>query len=537
MLPRRILTVALALFSSLFSLVTLAFAQSPKSKPKLVVVVVVDQFRYDYLTRFRSDYHGGLERLLTKGADFTNGFYAQIPTVTAVGHSIMLSGAMPATSGIVGNSWFDRAENKIVTSVCDWSEKLVGAPQPAQGEKCTDADPASPKRLLVSTLGDELKDAHPDSKVIGISIKARGAILPSGHSANAAYWFDDSNGAFVTSTYYMEKLPDWADAFNNRKLPAKYVEHPWEGFETWDFHAKAGAPAFSKLPASPWGNELIEQFAEAALVDENLGKRNATDLITISFSSNDYVGHQVGPNSPEVRDMAIRTDKLLGKLFDLIDKTVGMNNTVVVLSADHGVASTVKHDQSTHMPGGNVKGNPEEIVQRALAKTFGVDAPWLIPGGGETVLYLNWDTVVKARKGPTGDPIEEDDLYRVATSALMASPDLHVARVYNRPELENGEVGDFVAQATMNGFNSKRSGDLFIVYEPGYIPGSGTGTTHFSPWAYDRHVPMLLMGPGIKPGRYDQNVEVNDIAPTLATLLDIQTPSGSSGHVLPILEH
>ncbi len=535
MLRHRIPSVA---FLSLAALIPgLGGAQTPsKPKPKLVVVVVVDQFRYDYLTRFRDDYHAGLSRMLTTGADFTNGFYAQIPTVTAVGHSIMLSGAMPAASGIVGNSWFDRAENKIVTSVCDWTVNVVGAPQPAQGEKCTDSDPASPRRLLVTTLGDELKDAHPDSKVIGISIKARGAILPSGHSANGAFWFDDQSGAFVTSSYYMEKLPAWADDFNGQKLAAKYVDEKWDGFPSWDFHAKTGAP-YAKLPASPWGNELIEQFAEAAITGEKLGQRaGTTDLLTISLSSNDYVGHAVGPNSPEVRDMAIRTDQLLGRLFTLIDKSVGLSDTVVVLSADHGVAATVKHDQETHMPGGNIRGNPEEIVQNALAKTFGVEGPWLISGAGETTLYVNWDTVVKARKGSSNEPIEEDDLYRVATSALMASPDLHVARVYTRPELENGEYGDFVAQAAMNGFNAKRSGDIFIIFEPGYITGSGTGTTHFSPWSYDRHVPMLLLGPGIKPGRYDQNVEVNDIAPTLATLLDIQTPSGSSGKVLPVLE-
>jgi len=530
MLPLRILAVALVLFSMLPP----AFAQAPK--PKLVVVVVVDQFRYDYLTRFRSDYHGGLDRLLTKGADFTNGFYAQMPTVTAVGHSLMLSGAMPAVSGIVGNSWFDRAENKVVTSVCDWKVTLVGAPQPKQGEKCGDSDPASPNRLLVSTLGDELKDAHPDSKVIGISIKARGAILPSGHSANGAFWFDDQNGAFVTSSFYMQKLPDWAESFNAQQLAAKYVDQKWDGFPTWDFHSKSGAP-YSKIPASPWGNELIEKFAAAAITGEKLGQRGATDLLTVSFSSNDYVGHAVGPNAPEVRDMALRTDQLLADLFRVIDKSVGMKDTVVVLSADHGVAATVKHDQETHLPGGNLKGNPEDIVQRALAKAFGVDGPWLIPGGGETTLYLNWDTVVKARKGTSSEPIEEDDLYHVASSALMASPDLHVARVYTRPQLENGEFGDFVAQAAMNGFNAKRSGDIFIVFESGYVPGSGTGATHFSPWAYDRHVPMLLMGPGIKAGHFDQNVEVNDIAPTLATLLDIQTPSGSSGHTLPILEH
>jgi predicted AlkP superfamily pyrophosphatase or phosphodiesterase len=518
-------------FSLLSLLAAAARAQMP-AKPKLVVVVVVDQFRYDYLTRFREDYHGGLDRLLSQGADFTNGFYAQVPTVTAVGHSIMLSGAMPAVSGIVGNSWYDRAEGKVVTSVCDWNVRLVGAAQPKQGERCSDSDPASPRRLLVSTLGDELKDAHPESKVIGISIKARGAILPSGHSADGAFWFEDATGNFVTSSFYMEKLPAWADAFNNQKLPVKYVEQKWDGFPKWDFHSVGNR--YAKLPASPWGNELIEEFAEAAITGEKLGQRGATDLLTVSFSSNDYVGHAVGPNAPEVRDMAIRTDQLLGKLFAWIDKNGGMKDTVVVLSADHGVAVTPERAEALRLPGGYVSGDTEALVQSALTGRFGKGA-WLIPGGGETSLYLNWETVRKAHNA-AGGAIEEDDIYRVATDALLSAAQLHVERVYTQEQLANGIAGDFVAQAEMNGFYAKRSGDLSIVLEPGYMPGK-SGTTHFSPWAYDRHVPILLMGLGIKAGRYNENVQVNDIAPTLATLLDIQTPSGSSGRVLPVLTH
>jgi predicted AlkP superfamily pyrophosphatase or phosphodiesterase len=522
----RVLAVV---FSALSWLASAAHAQLP-AQPKLVVVVVIDQFRYDYLTRFRQDYHGGLDRLLSQGADFTNGFYAQVPTVTAVGHSIMLSGAMPAVSGIVGNAWYDRAEGKVVTSVCDWNMSLVGAPTPKRAEKCTDSDPASPQRLLVSTLGDELKDAHPESKVVGISIKARGAILPSGHSADGAFWFDDGTGNFVTSSFYMEKLPAWAEEFNKQKLPAKYVEQKWEGFPKWDFHSFTNP--YAKLPASPWGNELIEQFAEAAIAGEKLGQRGATDLLTVSFSSNDYVGHAVGPNAPEVRDMAIRTDQLLGKLFDWIDKNGGMKDTVVVLSADHGVAATPQHAEKMRVPGGYVSGDAEEVVQSALTRSFGKGA-WLIPGAGETSLYLNWETVRKARSA-SGEPVEEDDIYRVATSALLSNTQLHVARVYTQEQMANGIAGDFIAQAEMNGFYAKRSGDLSLVFDPGYMTGKG-GTTHFSPWAYDRHVPMLLMGPGIKPGRYNETVQVNDIAPTLATLLDLQTPSGSSGHVLPVL--
>ncbi len=330
-----------------------------------MVGIVIDQFRYDYLTRFGKDYHGGLDKLMSQGADFTNAFYAQVPTVTAVGHSIFMSGAMPAVSGIVGNAWYDREEAKLVTSVCDWDVAIVAGHADPKGSKCTDSDPSSPKRLLVSTVGDELRDASEDSRVIGISIKGRSAILPSGHRATGAFWFDDVTGNFITSTFYMNELPGWAKSFNERKLPDKYVGQKWEGFPKWSFRASATSKArYEKLAAGPWGNELIEQFAEQAISGEKLGVRGATDLLTISFSSNDYVGHAVGPDAPEVRDMSIRTDQLLAKLFSAIDQQVGLRNVVIVLSADHGVAPLPDRDKADKMPGGYV---PE--VSKKLFRT------------------------------------------------------------------------------------------------------------------------------------------------------------------------
>jgi hypothetical protein len=502
------------------------------AKPKLVVAIIVDQFRYDYLTRFRSEYRGGFDRMLTKGADFTNAFYAQVPTVTAVGHSIFMSGAMPALSGIVSNAWYDRDEGQIVTSVCDWNEKTVGGrANETKGSKCTDADPASPRRLLVSTLGDELRAVNTSAKVVGISIKARAAIMPSGHLANGAFWFDDTSGHFVSSTYYMQQLPEWAQKFNGKDLGKSYVKRKWEGFPDWDFTADPGTEPYSKLAASPWGNELIEQFAEAAIDGENLGKRSDnTDLLTVSFSSNDYVGHRVGPDAPEVKDMSIRTDKLLAKLFDHLQAKVGMENVIVVLSADHGVAAAPEYAAQTRMPGGYVAADPEDAVQSALNREFG-QAAWLVPGGGgETSLYFDRDAIAKV-KTSDGKPVQMDDVYRVARKALFDTPLLHVARVYTRPELERGAAGDFVAQAEMNGFFPRRSGDIMVVFEPGFVPGT-SGTTHFSPYSYDRHVPVLFLGPGIKAGDYNGTIMPNDIAPTLATILHVQTPSGSSGRVL-----
>lgn len=511
----------------------------PAERPKLIVGIVVDQFRYDYLTRFRAKYHGGLDRMLSKGAVFTNAYYQQAPTVTAVGHSIFMSGAMPSVSGIVGNSWYDREEGTVVTSVCDWDEKTVGGAQAAKSARCTDSDPASARRLLVTTLGDELKNASKESKVIGVSIKARGAIMPSGHRADGAYWFDDVTGNFVSSTYFMKQLPAWALAFNDRKLPAQYVERKWDGFPMWNFKTGPNSAApYAKLPASPWGNELIEEFAEQAIEGEKLGQRGATDLLTVSFSSNDYVGHAVGPDAPEVEDMSVRTDQLLERLFKLIEERVGLGNAVIVLTADHGVAPVPDTEpgirSQRRMPGEYLLADAEDQVRTALVKRFGArKTDWLIPGAGETTLYFNRATVDEYR-APDGKRIDRAELFRVAKEALIGTPQLHIARVYAYDELETGVTGDFVAQAMTYGFHPRRSGDLQIVYDPFFVPGT-SGTTHFSPWGYDRHVPVLFYGMGIKPGRYNQTIAVNDIAQTLATLLDIEPPSGSSGHVLTMM--
>jgi predicted AlkP superfamily pyrophosphatase or phosphodiesterase len=498
-------------------------AQTPRN-PKLVVAVVVDQFRYDYLTRFRSDYKGGFDRMLRQGAVFTNAHYAQAPTVTAVGHSIILSGAMPSVSGIVGNTWLDRRSGKVVTSVCDWSDRLVGAETPQQGARCTDEDPASPNRLLVSTVGDELRNRNERSKVFGISLKARSAILLSGHRANGAFWFDDKSGTFVSSTFYAEDLPSWVKEFNALKLPEHYVNEKWKGFESWDFHAGPKEPAYEKLPASPWANEMLERLAEKAVEAEKLGQGDATDLLTLSFSANDYVGHQTGPDAPEVRDMAIRTDQLLGKLMDVVAQRVGRENAVFVLSADHGVAPSPSVDEQRKMPGGYISGRLDDIVSKALVSKFGPGN--YILATVDNSLYLNYKTLDEKK-------LDAAAVYQVARDALYAAPQSHVLRVFTRDQLSQGTAGDRIGQALLNGFNPTRSGDIILVFEPYYMGAmQAPRTTHFTPYNYDTHVPVIFYGAGVKAGVYRDSIEVNDIAPTLATILDIEAPSGAFGRIL-----
>jgi hypothetical protein len=483
---------------------------APPKKPKLVLAIVVDQFRYDYLTRFRSDYTAGLKRLLTRGAVFTNANYDQFPTVTAVGHSTFLSGATPSLSGIVGNDWYDRQEGRRVTSVSDPKTQLLGG---------GGGSGSSPSRLLVSTIGDELKIADLGrSRVIGVSLKDRSAILPSGHMANGAYWFDNTSGNFVSSTFYFSALPRWVEQFNDSHPAARFAGAAWLNHKM----PAGGKPLFAALAASPFGNELVAEFAERAIEVEQLGQHDDTDLLTVSFSSNDYVGHEVGPDAPEIREMAVRTDKALAELFAAAEKSAGADKVLVVLTADHGVAPLPEVDAARRMPGGRP---PAGIVNRtaedALTKKFG-SGKWIV-GGAEHSLYFNRELTAERKLDPA-------DVDRTAAEALAQLP--YVFRTYTREQLAHGAVQqDPISRRVMNGFYANRSGDVEILLDPYWI-FEQNGATHGTAFGYDTHVPVIFMGSGIRPGPYYETITPNDIAPTLAAILQIETPSGSVGRVL-----
>ncbi len=496
------------------------------AKPKLVLVIVIDQFPNTYIQRFRGQYHGGLDRMLREGAVFTNARYHQAPTVTAVGHSIIGTGAMPAVSGIIDNTWYDRDTRAMVTSVCDAQEKEVGGPTwTVDPKRCEDSDPASPRRMLASTVGDELKMASGGSRVVGISFKARSAILPAGHMADGAYWFDPKAGNFVSSTFYFPdaRLPAWADQFNARRLPDAYLDKAWPDFPTWKFQGKANK--YEHMMASPWGNELIEKMAEAAIAGEQLGRHARTDLLNVSFSSNDAVGHQTGPDSREVEDMARRVDVLIGSLINRAEAAVGAGNVTVVLTADHGVAPVPAVNVERRMPAGSLKTNPATVIQAALAQRFG-EGKWIEQASGP---HYYFDQKLIAEK-----KVDRAQVERVAADALLDSAAVHPFRVYTRTELLNGAPGDFIAESMRNGFYPRRSADLFVLLEPGWLPAmsGSTLTSHSTPFSYDTHVPVIFWGQGIRRGRFHQEIAINDIAPTLTTLLEIGRPSGASGRAL-----
>jgi predicted AlkP superfamily pyrophosphatase or phosphodiesterase len=505
---RRFHSILFSVLAALLALGPLG-AQTPR-KPKLILAITVDQFRYDYLTRFRADYTGGLHRLLTEGAVFTNARYEHFPTVTAVGHSTYLTGATPSVSGIVGNDWFDRELGRSVTSVFDPAVKNLGG---------VGMGPASPRRLLVSTIGDELKMASGGrSRVIGVSLKDRGAILPAGHMADGAYWFCDESGSFISSTFYFPDLPGWVKEFNSSRPADKYLGATWAGKK---FLSEAGRPFYASLAASPFGNEMIELFAERAIQSERLGQRDAIDVLAVSFSSNDYVGHRLGPDAPEVRDISIKTDLLLDKLLRFADAQAGAGNVLVVLTADHGVSPMPEVNASRRMPGGRMApGLVLKTVQAALEKKYG-PGQW-ISSPAEYSLYLNVNLINQKS-------LDRAEVNRAAAEAALGIP--HVLRVYTREQMMQGVAQDQIARRVMNGFHPGRAADIHVLLEPYWIFAQD-GATHGTTFSYDAHVPVIFMGPGIRKGRYHQAAAVNDIAPTLATLLDVETPSGSSGRVL-----
>jgi predicted AlkP superfamily pyrophosphatase or phosphodiesterase len=493
-----------------FALAAATFLTAAPKKPKLVLAIVIDQFRYDYLTRFRSEYHSGFERLLTRGAVFTNARYEHFPTVTAIGHSTFLSGATPSLSGIIGNDWYDREEGRTVTSVSDTKTQLLG------GDGGTGS---SPRRMLVDTVGDELKMSdNSRSRVIGISLKDRAAILPVGHMADGAFWFDAKSGHFVSSSYYFANLPEWVKAFNDSHPADEYRGVTWLN-KTMPAEGKALYPA---IDASPFGNELIERLAERALAAAQLGKRDVTDILALSFSSNDYVGHANGPDSPEVHDMSVRSDRLLGKLFQAVDQQVGLENVLIVLTGDHGVAPLPEVNAQRKMPGGRMPlGIVSKTVQAALVKKYG-EGSWIV-SNAEHSIYLNLELIAQKK-------LDSAEVNHTAAEAALTIP--HVFRAYTREQLmTGGAMEDQVARRVMNGFYVRRGPDVEVLLEPYWI-FSQSGATHGTTFSYDAHVPIIFMGSGIKAGHYYGQIAVNDIAPTLAQILDVETPSGSVGRVL-----
>lgn len=563
--PLLLLLLLLALLAP--APLTRAAAQAPRraptqtsrakpARPRLVLLIAVDQFRYDYIERFGDLFvQNGIRRLLREGASWSEANYDHVPTETAPGHATMMTGAWPSETGIIANDWYDRAEGKRVNNVGDSSVRALGG---GDNEAAS-----SPRNLLCSTLGDELKLATNNrSRVVGVSLKNRAAILPAGRMADAAYWLSSQTGDFVSSTYYFERLPEWVARFNaarpadkffgakwERLLPATEYERragpddaPWErgdGKLSYTFpHVLTGGlekpgPAFyDALAYSPFTNDVLVDFAAQALSNERLGADDDTDVLTVSFSANDIVGHRYGPYSQEVMDVTLRVDRQIARLLDLVDARVGLRNTVVAFTADHGVAPSPTHAAAMRLPGSYVKvSDVLAAVRNRLRVRFGKSserdntADYVqIYSNGQ--IYFNYSALER-------DGVNVEDAERVAGEAALTIPG--VARYFTRAQLTGGAVAqaDAVARRVLHGYNARRSGDVVLISEPfKYLADYVATATHGTPYSYDTHVPLIIMGGGVAPGRYRQPATPADIAPTLAAVLGVQPPSSATGRAL-----
>ncbi|HMG73942.1 MAG TPA: alkaline phosphatase family protein [Pyrinomonadaceae bacterium] len=544
-----------------------------ESRPRLVLLIVVDQFRYDYLTRF-GDLFGsrGIGRLMREGASWTEANFDHVPTFTAPGHAVFMTGAWPSQTGIVANEWYERDTGKKVKSVTDDStNKLGGKP----GEKGY-----SPRRLLCSSVGDELRIADGDrSKVIGISAKDRSAILPAGRRANAAYWFGTDNGNMVSSTYYFDKEPAWVERFNNRHMAdqwfgahwdrllpeGEYLKRagkddvPWENLDkssndtNYFPHVitggadQPGKMFYKALDYTPFSNDVLVAFAEEAITNERLGDDADTDLLSVSFSANDYVGHRFGPYSHEAMDMTLRVDRQIGTLLDFVDAHIGLRNTLVIFSADHGASPVPEQAALMNLPGHRYqKADLRRIVEDGLKARYArkdhpaTDYIQTFTNKEETEQGLINSNFYLNRAALKRDGIDLDECERVVGELSMRMPG--AARYFTRAQLENTFISsaDPIARRVLHGFYPSRSGDVIVVFEPYNIlfdlPDDPTDprstATHGSPYSYDTHVPLIIMGRDFAKGSYDQAATPADIAPTLAGLLGVQAPSCSTGRVL-----
>jgi predicted AlkP superfamily pyrophosphatase or phosphodiesterase len=536
-------------------------------RPRLVLLIVVDQFRYDYLERFGDLFvANGLKRLLRDGASWTQSNYDHFPTYTAPGHGTMMTGAHPAETGIIGNEWPDRVTGKKVTSVSDTSVKLLGG--------ASSDGASSPRRLMSSTVGDELRLVTNDrSKVIGISVKDRSAILPAGRHANAAYWFSIASGTMVSSTYYFEQLPTWVVNFNNPRPADQYFRKTWDRLlPESEYLKRAGpdSPSWETVTArgdtnafphtitggaetpntayylafdhSPFSNDLVLSFAQQAISNEQLGADNDTDVLTVSFSANDYVGHRYGPYSQEVMDVTLRIDRQIAALLDFVQTKVGLANTLIAFTADHGVAPIPEHAGALGLGGARIRtANILAAIRAGIKARYNPDQK--SPDPTSDYIY-KFDDNGFARDGFMNgnvyfnyaalerDKVDPEELAQVVGKAALGVTG--VARYFTRGQLLRGatSIADPIQRRVLNGFYPSRSGDVVLIAEPFKYLGDTITATHGSPYSYDTNVPTIIMGAGVTPGRYLEPASPADIAPTLSALLGITPPTNATGRVL-----
>lgn len=524
-------------------------SEATKNNPKLFIGIIVDQMRYDYLVKFYNYYgEGGFKRLINNGYNFKNVHFNYIPTYTAVGHASVFTGTTPTNHGIISNNWYDKFLKETIYCVDDDKYQTVGATY--GGDK-------SPHRMVTTTITDQLKLAqNMRGKTIGISIKDRSAILPAGHTADAAYWFvGGDEGKFITSTFYMEELPFWVKNFNNNGKANEYLNTTWETYyniskytETLPdnnpyeeiFNGKK-TPTFpynlkelrkhngnyDLLKTIPAGNTITTDFAIAAIEGENLGKSDFTDFLALSYSSTDYVGHKFGVNAKELQDTYIRMDFEIERLLNYLDEKIGENNYALFLTADHAAVQVPAYLEDLKIPAGyNDLNTFSTNLNKFLLGEF--NASNIIENISNYQIFLNKKEVKKLN-------LDVSVVTEKIVQEIINYPSVYKA--VSAYTLQNNSFTTGILQTLQNGYNQKLSGDILIVPYPSTISYSRTGTTHGSGYSYDTHVPLIFYGKGFKKGSSNEYHPIIDIAPTVARYLDIENPNGNTGKpILKVLE-
>ncbi len=539
---QRILSIAFA-----FLLFTSANAQTSSvpsenlQRPKLIVGIVVDQMRWDFLYRYYDRYtaDGGFKRMLNQGFSCENTMIPYAPTVTAPGHASIYTGTVPAIHGITGNLWWDNVQQREVYCTEDKTVESVGSTSTAGLQ--------SPKNMMVTTICDELKLAtNFQSKVIGVAIKDRGGILAAGHTANAAYWYESNSGNWITSSFYMKDLPNWVKDFNGKKLVDKYYDKGWntlypiasykqstedskpyeskgigEGFP-YDLKKFVGKN-YSVISTTPHGNTFTFDMAKAAMEGEEMGADAITDFLAVSLSSPDYIGHGFGPNSIEQEDDFLRLDRDIGDFLTYLDYKVGVGQYTVFLSADHGVAHVPGFMKENKLPAGNFnEGALVEQMNQQLKDKF---------GKGDIVMLISNYQLSLNNKLISDSRLKRDEIIKWVIEFLSTQEG--VARVFEIDKMMQTPLPSKIKEMLVNGYYPQRGGDIQLILQPGWIDGFlNTGTTHGLWNPYDSHIPLLWYGWGINKGKTYRETYMTDIAPTIAALLKIQMPNGNIGKVI-----
>lgn len=536
-----------------FLLFTINFSIKPQSdntqmatptKPKLVVGVVVDQMRNDYIDLFWTHYEdNGFKRLVNNGFRFKNNHFNYIPTKTAVGHTSIYTGTVPENHGIIANSWYDKKSSRMTYCTEDSTVSSIGT--------TANTGKMSPRKMLTTTITDENRiSTQLRSKTIGIALKDRGAILPAGHTANAAYWFHgEDEGRWISSSYYMDTLPQWVQQFNESNKAQSYLKE-WDtlypissyiesgddknnyelGFKgrtnaTFPYDLKKLSKDNKNLEiirTTPYGNDLTTDFALAAIEGEELGQGDETDFLTISYSSTDYIGHNFGVNSKEIEDTYIRLDKNIATLLSFLDAKLGKDNYIIFLTADHAGVHVPAYLKSLGVPAGYFDAKElRKSLEDFTEKEFGEKR--LISNVSNEQVFLNKHLINEK-------DIDEDKMLKELANYILSFDYVH--QVYTRTQLKDRDYTRGVAALLKNGFNHKRSGDILYVLEPSVITYRAQGSTHGSGYTYDTHVPLLFYGQNIKKGYTTKRSEIVDIAPTISFLLGISLPNSAVGKPL-----